>query len=403
MATSVANSRPLVAVFDLITSVGGVQKVMAGVLPALAKEFRVVVIDPYGNPDYIAMMQGLGIQVETLGRPPKRHYVGGMATPWRPFYLAARLPWMLRTAWRLRRWVRQNRPAVIYFNQASAACSFGRLLPWRGPALIYHAHGFRSAKHVGSRFARFLSRRFDRVMAVSRITADFLIQASMDPGKVEVVYNAVDTERIRREAVAEGPALPPRPADVVVFLHVAVIAPYKAQYLGIEALAKLPVEWNAHLWICGDVGEGGDRAYLAGLHRLVDERGLSGRVHFLGWRRDVPRVMNAADVVLLPSLYHSESFGMVLAEAMALGKPCIGSNRGGVPEVIEDGMTGIVCEPDVESLAAAFSQMAESKDRREAMGRAGRERVENLFGLGRQVEEIARVLRSAARGGKEKP
>ena len=398
-----ATESPLVAVFNLATSVGGVARVMTEVLPLLTKEFRLVVIDPYGHPDHLAMMRGLDIPVETLGRPPKRRYVGGIGTPWRPFYLAARLPWMLRTAWRLRRWVRENRPAVIWFNHLGTAHFFGRLLPRRGPALLYHAHGFRSAEEIGRRAARFLSDRFHRIVAVSKATAGFLVEAGTDPSKVEVVYNGVDAEAIRREATADGPPLPPRPPEAIVFVHAAVIAPYKAQHLGIEALARMPVEQNAHLWICGDVPLGGDRAYMDGLHRLVEDRGLSGRVHFLGWRHDVPRVMNAADVAILPSLYHSESFGMVLAEAMALGKPCIGSNRGGIPEVIEDGVTGIVCEPDVESLAEAFSQMAESEDRREARGRAGRERVEKLFGLGRQVEEIARMVRSATRGGRQEP
>ena len=398
-----ATGKDLIAVFDLVTGIGGVQRVMALLLPPLKEEFRVVVIDPYGHPDHLATMRDLDIPVETLGRPPKRRYVGGMGTPWRPFYLAVRLPWMLRTAWRLRRWVRENRPDVMYFNQLKTAHFFARFLPRGSPALVYHAHGFRSAGEIGRGAARLLSRRFCRVMAVSRITANFLVEAGVDPQEVEVVYNAVDAERIRREATADGPPLPPPPDKGIVFVHAAVIAPYKAQHLGIEALARMPAEYNAHLWLCGDVMEGGDRSYLDRLHGLVETRGLRGRVHLLGWRHDVPHVMNAADVAILPSLYHSESFGMVLAEAMALGKPCIGSNRGGVPEVIEDGVTGIVCEPDVESLAAAFSQMAESEDRREAMGRAGRERVEKLFGLGRQVEEIARVLRSAARGGRQEP
>jgi glycosyltransferase involved in cell wall biosynthesis len=400
MPNTKGTRKDLIAVFDLVTGIGGVRRVMALLLPPLKEEYQVVVIDPHGHPDHLAMMRDLDIPVETLGRPPKRRYVGGMGTPWRPFYLAERLPWMVRTAWRLRRWVRENRPDVMYFNQLKTAHFFARFLPRGGPALVYHAHGFRSAGEIGRGAARLLSRRFCRVMAVSRITANFLVEAGVDPQKVEVVYNAVDAERIRRDAMADGPPLPPRPDKGIVFVHAAVIAPYKAQHLGIEALARMPAEYNAHLWLCGDVVEGGDRSYLDRLHGLVETRGLRGRVHFLGWRRDVPRVMNATDVVLLPSLYHSESFGMVLAEAMALGKPCIGSNRGGVPEVIEDGVTGLICEPNADSLAEAFRKMIELGDRREFMGRAGRERVKSLFGLDRQTGRFADILRSAAGSGR---
>ena len=124
----------------------------------------------------------------------------------------------------------------------------------------------------------------------------------------------------------------------------------------------------------------------------MSERALSNRVHFLGWRRDVPRVVKMSDVCILPSIDPSESFGMVLAEAMALGKPCIGSNVGGIPEVIEDGATGLICEPTADGLAGAMGRMLESDDIRSAMGQAGRRRVESLFTLERQASEAADAL-----------
>jgi glycosyltransferase involved in cell wall biosynthesis len=150
------------------------------------------------------------------------------------------------------------------------------------------------------------------------------------------------------------------------------------------------------LWICGDVRPGGDVAYREELKRMAVELGLKERVHFLGWRSDVPRVVKASDVCILPSVDHSESFGMVLAEGMAVSKPCIGSNMGGIPEVIEDGVTGLICEPTAEGLAEAMARMLESDDIRTTMGEAGRRRVESVFTLRRQVAEVAEALRYAA-------
>jgi glycosyltransferase involved in cell wall biosynthesis len=131
------------------------------------------------------------------------------------------------------------------------------------------------------------------------------------------------------------------------------------------------------------------------LHDRVDELGLKDRVHFLGWRTDVPRVINRCDVCILPSLDHSESFGMVLTEAMALEKPCIGSDFGGVPEVIDDGVTGIVCKPTTQTLASAMRRLAESDELRAAMGQAGYRRAQEKFSVARQAAEIAHALNQA--------
>ncbi len=109
-------------------------------------------------------------------------------------------------------------------------------------------------------------------------------------------------------------------------------------------------------------------------------------------------MIKASDVCILPSIDHSESFGMVLAEAMAQSKACIGTNMGGVPEVIEDGVTGLVCEPTAEALSAAMARVLESTDLRQRMGAAGRQRVETLFSLPRQAEEVAEAFRAAIAG-----
>jgi glycosyltransferase involved in cell wall biosynthesis len=138
---------------------------------------------------------------------------------------------------KFRRWVRENRVAAVWFNQLPALRYFGRALPRGGPPLIYHAHGFTSAAEIGSRTARWLSRRAAAVVAVSRVTADFLVEAGVTPGKVRIIYNAIDAERVRMLAKQDGPPLPEKPSGAVVFLHAATLnREKKAQHLAIEAL-----------------------------------------------------------------------------------------------------------------------------------------------------------------------
>lgn len=394
-----AQGRPLVAVFDLVTSVAGTQTVMAAVLPRLTSDFDIVVIDAYNNPEYLTLLHDAGLNTVSLGPAPEQRYIGGSGVLERGLRLAWRTPWLLATAARLRRWVRQHRPDVIWFNQRPPTRLYGRLLPRSWPPLIFHAHGLRSAAQLGRRTARLLSRRFRWAVAVSRATARFLLEAGTDPNIVRVVYNAVDADRIRKQASADGPPLPERPADGVVFVQVGVFTrDKKAQHLSVEALGRLPAESNAQLWLCGDVPPGADTGYRDYLHERVRALGLEGRVHFLGWRTDVARVLAHADVCLLPSVNHSESCPMAVVEAMTLGKPCVGSDFGGIPELIDHEHTGLVCRADPDALAAAMSRLLGSPELREQMGQAGIERAERVFSLPRQAAEFAELLNAAIAG-----
>lgn len=379
--------------------IGGVQGLIAEVFPRLLDQFRIVFIDLNNQPEFAATMRKAGVEVVEFGRPQTRRFIGGKGTLLRPFYLMGRSPWLLRSMWRFSRWVARERPDVVYFHQLPLARVFGRLISRHNVGLVYHEHGIRSPDHVGRRTAKFLSRRFARVVAVSNLMARFLVEAGVDPHKVRVVYNGIDAAAIQRAAESTPASFPEVSSDTVVFVQIGVLTRQKkAQHLTIEALGRLPPNSKALLRICGDVPSGADPHYLAELKRQVADLGLKDRVHFLGWRQDVPAVVKASDVCILPSISHCESFGLVLIEAMAQGKPCIGSTFGGIPEVIEDGVTGLVCEPTVEKLAAAMTRMLESVDTRQSMGEAGRRRVESLFSLERQTGAVADAIRHALPG-----
>ncbi|ABS26829.1 glycosyltransferase [Anaeromyxobacter sp. Fw109-5] len=380
---------PLIAVVDLVTSIGGVQQVTASVWPRLTDRFRVAIIDPYGNPEYARLFRGAGVDRIDLLPPPSRRYIGGHG-PARLLALASRAPWLGAAALRLRRWIRGRRPKVLCFNQLPALLLFSRVVP-RDTRVVYHAHGIFSAGEV--RRLGNVARRCSRVVAVSRAVADAMGDAGIDRGRIEVIHNGVDVDALRKSA-ASGEALPPRAPGEVVLAHVGVLAPHKQQHVSIDALARLPL--RAVLWLCGDVPEGGDAGYGVALRSRAAALGVESRVHFLGWRNDAAHVISRADVAILPSV--QESFGMVLAEAMALGKPCVGAKVGGIPEVIEDGVTGRVVPADAAAFAAALDPLVSSAALRHAMGDAGAHRVARLFTLEAQADRLARVLAVALDG-----
>lgn len=122
----------------------------------------------------------------------------------------------------------------------------------------------------------------------------------------------------------------------------------------------------------------GDGPELSRLVARVEEEGLSQQVRFLGHRSDVPVLLQAADIFLLPS--HSEGMPLTIMEAMAAGLPVLATNVGGIPEVVVDDVTGILVPPhEPKRLAEALSNLAADAQLCNRMGAAGRDRVEQHF------------------------
>jgi len=166
---------------------------------------------------------------------------------------------------------------------------------------------------------------------------------------------------------------------------VAQLSPWKGQGTAIEALRLLREEGlDVHLLLIGSAKfvasatRFDNHAYVAALRGLIDDAGLQDRVSWLGEREDVPELVRALDILLLPS--EEEPFGRALIEAMALGVPVLATRVGGPPEIIEDGREGFLLPPhEPAAWARAIRRIAESPDRGLEMGLAGRRRVEQAF------------------------
>ena len=127
--------------------------------------------------------------------------------------------------------------------------------------------------------------------------------------------------------------------------------------------------------------------YLARLHELVARAGLQDRVSWLGEREDVPELMRALDVLLLPSW--EEPFGRAVIEAMALGVPVLATEVGGPAEILTDGREGYLLPPRAPAAwARAIAELADDPDLAAAMGRAGRSRVREHFTVAEHVDRV---------------
>lgn len=214
---------------------------------------------------------------------------------------------------------------------------------------------------------------------ITHAVAEKLVALGAPEERIRVIPGAVDAQALRAEAAAAEPGF----SRVAGFCYVG--------YLGRLETVKGPevfVRAAAGL-VAADVRDceghcpvrfvlGGTGSLEGELREVAVSHGLSGRMEFLGMVESAAAVLAECDVVVVPSL--SEGFGIVPCEAMALGKPVVASRVGGLPEVVDDGVTGVLVPPgDSAALALAIEELVDDAERRAAMGAAGRARVESEF------------------------
>ncbi|MBI4570276.1 MAG: glycosyltransferase family 4 protein [Planctomycetes bacterium] len=328
--------------------------------------------------------------------------------------------------WALTRRIRRGRFDVVHLHTSKAGFVGSVAARLAGtPAIVYtpHGHIFGEGARVEGVPARGLRRGLfrmlrraaeridDRVIALSDLDRDQQVALGLAPrAKYEVISNGVDlamwnraNAAPREEVVALARAALPanaRPPGGAPFPLAAVVgrlAGEKGHTYLFQAMEALVADFPAMLLLV--IGDGP----LAGdLREEARRRGVADRVAFIGLRKDVPRLLAACDLVVLPSLY--ESHGLALAEAMALSLPVVGTRAGGVPELVVDGECGLLAPPgDPQALADAIRRLANDPVLAARLAAAGRRRVEarySLDGMVRRTEDLYERLVTEKRGAR---
>jgi len=274
----------------------------------------------------------------------------------------------------------------------------------RRAPVVLSVHDMRDKGRVRGRLRRWKARRrygFERAAcftANSEYTRALLLRLGVPAQKIEVVYPGVDTRRFLPDA--EAGARLRRELGLEnrrILLTVSRLAPNKGHARVIELLPRLRQEIPQLLYAIA--GSGGMRETL---ERRAEELGVADGVLFAERVPDVRAWYNACDVFVMAStttgrgLKAGEGFGMAYAEAGACGKPVVASTSGGGVEVVVDGESGRVVDPEDDSaLFAALRELLIDPDRARALGEKARQRVQR-FDWSHGVAEIDRVLREAA-------
>jgi len=277
---------------------------------------------------------------------------------------------------RLVRVMREEGVDIVHTNASRSTFYAGLAARCSGIPLVWHVR-------IASRepvYDRFLYALASRVIAISRAVAG---RFPWDRGrKVTVVYNGLDPNLYESGGRAEKRADSGLPGKVVIGL-IGRIEPDKGGDKLIRALRKAREDGaGLHLLIVGE-----RTPYRKDLERQAARLGLSGTVTFAGYREDIPGVMSSVDILALPS--RTEAFGRVLIEAMACGKPVVAFAVDAVPEIVEDGVTGLLVPfGDVDALADAMRKLADDPALRLRMGEKGRERVREYFSLREHARRV---------------
>jgi glycosyltransferase involved in cell wall biosynthesis len=302
-----------------------------------------------------------------------------------------------RWALRIRQLLRDEQVSLIHAHEFDANVQGTFAAALAGIPLVATVHGKNYFwEKLRRRLAyRWVSRRATMI-AVSQNLKEFVIEkVGVSPDRIKVVYNGVDAlppcdETDVRECRKElGLPETDRVVGVVGNLY-----PVKGHRYLIDALPAVLNKCPDTSFIFAGRGQ-----LEAELKEQVCRLGLDKRVHFLGLRQDIPRILALLDIFVLPSL--SEGLSMAILEAMIAGKPVVATGVGGNPELVLDGETGFLVPPrDSQALAASVAALLMNRQQAVQFGEQGKRRAEGQFSLGTMVKTYQTLydecLRSAS-------
>ncbi len=227
----------------------------------------------------------------------------------------------------------------------------------------------------------------DRYIAVSQAVKRIMVAGGVPEDKIRVVNSSVDLarfENVEAGGLRSELALPP---DAILIVNAAYLVEHKAQKYLVQAMPEVIRAFpNAY---CLLVGDGDQRDNL---ERLVDQLGLRDRIIFTGFRKDALRFIKGADVSVMSS--QEDGLGNSVQETLALRRPLVATNAGGIPEMVEDRVSGIVVERrDPHALAIGIIQMLSDPAAAARYGQAGRRTVEERFTVPLMVQKTLAVYR----------
>lgn len=392
--TGNALTGPRVLFLDHTGELGGAELCLLDIARLYHGPCKVLI---FSNGPFGRRLERAGVEVAVLPAPSAVSDIRREGTAVRSLLA---VPAVLGLARRVARAARAH--DVLYANSQKAFIVGSLAGRMAGKPVIWHLHDVLTADHFSSANRRLAvamaNRLVSRVVANSEASARAFVECGGQASKVRVVYNGIDSAAFKSVG-------PKATGDLKRSLGIdegnpvigafSRLAPWKGQHVLLDALSRLP---GPHALIVGEALFG-EEAYAKDLRRRASSLGVQDRVHFLGFREDVPRLMRLSDVVVHASTA-PEPFGRMIVEGMLARRPVVASRAGGALEIVEDGVNGLLVPPgDAEALAEALSGLLAAPPRGEALAERGYAAAAERFSLGTMMEGVEREIRAAVRDG----
>ncbi len=290
-----------------------------------------------------------------------------------------------------------SHPSGLICAAASVFAGFRHSVTIHGHEVMYARRGLRQTlKSILRPLQVAVLNASDRVFAVSAFTRDSAVKAGVKQEKIHVIYNGIDMEDFREPADVKSLPAERGVTGGPLVVTVGRLVERKGHDVVIKAMPDILDRAPGAAYVI--VGDGPERARLA---RLAADTGVGGHVHLMGSlpRRDVLAFIAACDVFVMPSRRVGtsvEGFGIVFLEAGALKKPVVGGRSGGIPDAVEDGVTGLLVDPSSpEETARAVTRILTDSDLARRLGEAGYERVTRLFTWDKVADRILEGMADA--------
>ena len=338
------------------------------------------------------LFRGKGIKVEVKSISPKLLENSKESGFPGPGLVAAALRHSVGLAFFLRRF------DVVHCNNQKAwvVGAFASALARR--PTVWHLHDILSPEHFSRSKIRLvvaLARwRRAKVVANSNASAQAFILAGGRRSQVEVLYNPVDPAPFQSAEPIAGLRSDLGCVEEPLWGLFSRLASWKGQHIAIDALSRLP---KGHLILVGSALFG-EEPWEAHLREKVRGMGLERRVHFLGFRKDIPELLATVDGAIHASTV-AEPFGLVILEAQLAGKPVVATAAGGATEIVTHGKDGWLVPPgDADALADVLAGWTSDPEAAASVGRSAAIHAAAKFDLEKLSSRFLEILREAARG-----
>jgi glycosyltransferase involved in cell wall biosynthesis len=335
-------------------------------------------------------LRAIGADVHVVDAPSSMHSVRREATVIRLIGAAAGVGAMARDVARLARDV-----DIIFANSQKSMLVASLAGKMTGTPVVWSLHDLMTGEHfsyLNRQIARLSANLFvDRMIANSQATLD-AFEAIGGRVPATVIPNGINASRFTNREPGDRQRLRRAfdiPSDAPVAGVFSRIAEWKGQDVLIRAMTAVP---SLHVVIVGEAMFDGDEAYAETLHALVRELDLADRVHFAGFRRDIPALMHMVDIVVHTSK-SPEPFGRVIVEGLLAERTVVATAAGGAAEILSTPGTGYLVDPgDVSQLSETLSHIVSHPEEATTFARSGKALSMDRYTLPTMVRSIANVL-----------